>query len=148
MRLFFVTSLLCIACGGAEAPVKSAMTSPAPTTTGSQQPEPGLVTRSQVRLSVREGFGTFLRSVEVEPAFRDGAFIGFQLKSVRDPARWRGIDLKPGDVVSRVNGQVIEHPEDALKAFKMCETAKQIEVMGERNGTPHNVVIPIVEDAR
>jgi type II secretory pathway component PulC len=148
MRSLLCTVLaLSFACGGAAEPAKTPMASPVETNASLQAVPAGALGRGQVRQSVRDGLGMFLRTLEVEPAFREGAFIGFQLKSLRDPARWKGIDLKVGDVISRVNGQVIEHPEDALKAFKSCENAKQIQVVGERGGAPLNVTIPIVEDA-
>lgn len=88
----------------------------------------------------------FLRSVDVEPAFREGTFIGFKIRGFRDPARWAGIDLRPGDVVSKVNGRSIEKPDDALLAFKACESAKEVQVVGERANAAHTVVVPIVED--
>ena len=61
----------------------------------------------KVKQQIAKGLGYFLQNVTVEdwPVMRNGKFYGFKIKSVS--AEW-SVDLRPGDVVTRVNGMPIE----------------------------------------
>jgi type II secretory pathway component PulC len=104
----------------------------------------GTVRRAAVRETIQRGLGVFLQNVTLEdwPAMKDGKFHGFRLKAVR--ADW-GVDLRPGDVVTRVNGMPIERPEQADAAMRSLENAKSIRVDLERDGAPRVLEIPIVD---
>jgi type II secretory pathway component PulC len=54
------------------------------------------------------------------------------------------VDLKPGDVVSGVNGFPIEHPEQAQTAFESLEVASELRVAYERDGQARELSYPIV----
>jgi type II secretory pathway component PulC len=101
--------------------------------------------RAEVKASVAKGLGAFLRYVEVsdEPVFKKGEFFGYAIARLSPPAAWDGIDLQPGDVVSRVNGKAIERPEQAYAAFQEAPAAKEIVVELERAGQPRTLRVPI-----
>lgn len=100
--------------------------------------------RSEVKSTIARGPGYFLQNVELEdnPVMHDGKFYGFTIKALNDT--W-GIDLQPGDVVTRVNGVVPEKPDDALVVFKSLENAKSLKVDYERAGKPRSLELPIVD---
>jgi len=104
--------------------------------------------RSAVDAVVSEGLGMFLRRVDIDdqPVFVGGKFHGFRIAGLRDPQFWNGVDLKPGDVVTSVNGFPIEHPEQAQTAFESLEVASELRVVVEREGHPRELVYPIVDD--
>jgi general secretion pathway protein C len=97
---------------------------------------------------VRIGLGYFLQKVVLDdqPVMLGGRFHGFRVAALRDSAFWRGVDVKPGDVITRVNGMPIEHPEEALEAFRSLEVASELRVEYERNGAPHELRYAIVDD--
>jgi len=102
--------------------------------------------RSEIRATVKSGVGTLLQRVVVDtdqPVFRSGKFLGFRITSV--PREW-GMDLKPGDVVTRVNGFSVERPESAYEALQSLEVASELRVDYERNGEPHSMRYSIVDD--
>jgi type II secretory pathway component PulC len=111
---------------------------------------PGALTRSAVREAVAAGLGAFLQRVELDvdrPVFENGKFHGFRILALRgDPRFWRGIDIHPGDVVTRVNGFSIERPEEAMQAFQSLEVASELRVAFDRDGQPRELAIPIVND--
>lgn len=110
---------------------------------------PNTLRRSAVRRAVAEGVGAFLQHVEVDdrPVFVAGKFHGFRIAAFRgDPRFWRGIDLRPGDVVTRVNGMPIEHPEDAMQAMQSLEVASELRIDFERGGEPRELRFSILED--
>lgn len=106
------------------------------------------VARSAVREVVSEGLGMFLRRVDLDdqPVFVGGKFHGFRIAGLRDPQFWSGIDLKPGDVVTRVNGFPIERPEQAETAFESLDVASELRVDVEREGQPRELIYSIVDD--
>ena len=56
------------------------------------------------------------------------------------------MDIQPGDVVTRVNGMSIEHPEEADAALRTLEKASALRVDFERDGKPRTLELPITED--
>jgi type II secretory pathway component PulC len=96
---------------------------------------------------VAQGLGSFLQHVELEerPALANsGAFRGFRIRALHDAAFWAGVDLRPGDVVTSVNGFPIERPEQAQVAFDSLQVASELRVAYERDGTPREIVYAIV----
>jgi len=107
----------------------------------------GSIRRSAVRRALAAGPGAFLQRVELEdePVFVKGRFHGFRIAKLRGDG-WEGIDLRPGDVVTRVNGKSVERPQDAFEVFHGLEIAREIRVEYERDGAPRAVAYPIVDD--
>jgi type II secretory pathway component PulC len=142
-------SLATVACGGA-APAKAAQASPppdtAPTTTAAVVvPKRTSLHRSELKQGIARGLGYFLQNVSVDdyPVMKGNKFYGFKIKSVNADL---GVDLQPGDVVMRVNGMPIEHPEEADAAMRSLEKAKALHVELERAGKPMTIDLPIMED--
>jgi type II secretion system protein C len=140
------------ACGGATATTKLAKT-PEPTTPAPpDKPAPAaddrVLRRSVVRSVVKGGLGLFLQRVTLDdqPVTKDGRFHGFRIAALPDAALWRGVDLRPGDVIVRVNGMPIEHPEEALEAFRSLEVASELRVAYERDGVGRELSFPILDD--
>jgi type II secretory pathway component PulC len=94
------------------------------------------------------GPGAFLEKVMLEdhPVYSGGRFQGFRVASLRGDS-WAGVDLRPGDVVMRVNGFSIEHPEDAAEAFYALRVASELRVEFQRDGEPHELRFAIVDDS-
>jgi type II secretion system protein C len=104
--------------------------------------------RSVVHDVVSQGLGSFLQHVDVadQPVLAGGKFHGFRIAALRDSPFWQGVDLKPGDVVVRVNGFPIEHPEQAQTAFESLDVSSELRVDYERDGQPRELVYAIVDD--
>jgi type II secretory pathway component PulC len=109
--------------------------------------------RSAVREAVSQGLGAFLHAflqrIELDyghPVRVDGKFRGFRIAALHDASFWSGVDLKPGDVVTAVNGLPIERPEQAQSAFDSLEAARELRVSYERDGKARELVYPIVDD--
>jgi S1-C subfamily serine protease len=103
--------------------------------------------RSTVHAAVADGLGVFLQRVDIDeqPVMIGGKFHGFRIAGLRDAAFWAGVDLKPGDVVTAVNGMPIERPEQAQMALESLEAAKELRVAFERDGQPHELIYAIVD---
>jgi hypothetical protein len=148
-----VSLALLAALGGcSEGPSATAMPSKAPATApaaralAAPQAPPGHVRRPEVdRVLVQQGPVWVIRRVMREETFaKDGRFAGWRITGL--PEEWRDIDLRPGDVVSRVNGKTLETAEEAWDAWKSVAGAREIKLAIARDGAPRELVIPIDGD--
>jgi type II secretory pathway component PulC len=100
--------------------------------------------RAAVKEAIAQGVGVFLQNVTVEdwPVMHDGKFHGFKIRTIN--SHW-GLDLKPGDVVTRINGIVPERPEEADAALRTLEKASALKVDFERDGKAKTLELPIVD---
>ena len=150
LALSFGSLASVVACGetppakGAES--AAAPREPAPTTTAAAVPtKTTSLRRSQVKAGIAKGLGYFLQNVTVDdyPVMRNNKFYGFKVKAISAEL---GVDIQPGDVVVRVNGMSIEHPEEADAAMRTLEKASALRVDFERDGKPRTLELPITED--
>jgi len=104
----------------------------------------GTIHRSDVRQVMSAGLGTFLQRINFDvehPVFRDHHFVGFRILELRGEG-WSGIDLKPGDVITAVNGFSVERPEQAQQAFLSLAVASELRVDYERDTTADAGTLP------
>ncbi|HVH47103.1 MAG TPA: hypothetical protein VM925_32395 [Labilithrix sp.] len=143
--------LLAAACGGNARPSAAHEAAGRPqsageTTAGGTAPARPITSlkRKAVKETIAQGLGAFLQNVSLEdwPVMHDGKFHGFKIRTINP--QW-GVDLKPGDVVTRVNGIVPEHPEEADAALRSLEKAGSLKVDFERDGKAKTLELPIVD---
>lgn len=137
------------ACGGSKPPATAAaspaQTAAAPPSVAAAPKAPVTsLKRAAVKETIARGLGVFLQNVTVEdwPVMHDGKFHGFKIRTIN--ADW-AVDLKPGDVVTRVNGIVPEHPEEADAALRSLEKAPALKIEFERDGKAKTLELPIVD---
>jgi type II secretory pathway component PulC len=80
------------------------------------------------------------------PVLVGGKFHGFRIAALHGAGFWTGIDLRPGDVVTSINGLPIERPEQAQVAFESLDVASELRVAYERQGQPRELVFAIVDE--
>ena len=151
LTLSAILVLSAAACGESKPEPKSANNASAASKTaaepGATAAAPRPVTalrRAAVKETIAQGLGAFLRNVSVEdwPVMHDGKFYGFKIRTINPD--W-GVDLKPGDVVTRVNGIVPERPEEADAALRSLDKAATLKVDFERDGKAKTLELPIVD---
>lgn len=106
------------------------------------------LSRQEVVETVDAGLGTFLQQIEVEAVIDEGIFHGFRIVRFREPSRWSGVGLMPGDVILRINGAAIERPDQAHQVFGSLKTAPALELDYERGGQAMRLALPIVGEAK
>jgi len=104
---------------------------------------PGHLVRGEVdRVLTTQGPPWILRRVLSEEVLRsDGKFAGWRLVGL--PEEWKDIDLRPGDVVSRVNDLPLETPDEAWEAWKSVARAAELKITLTRDGAARQLVVPI-----
>jgi type II secretory pathway component PulC len=101
-----------------------------------------------VNRTVRAGMGPWLHGgVVVDPAMQKGRFRGWVVRSLypRDPC-YQEVDLRPGDVVLKVNGKGLERPEQASEVFESLSSAPALVVDFVRDGAPMKLTFQIAEE--
>ncbi len=123
----------------------SATAAAAPAPPSAIPPGARALARADVHAAVARGLGAFLQHVDLDsqPVMAAGKFHGFRIAAFRDAAFWKGVDLRPGDVVTSVNGFPIERPEQAQAAFDSLDVASELRVVYERDGQPRELVYAI-----
>ncbi|HEX9101430.1 MAG TPA: hypothetical protein VF997_04465 [Polyangia bacterium] len=98
-------------------------------------PSRGAIRRAELARVLDESPGYFLQHVQTEPRFAHGRFHGWRLVSFfPGDARFAGIDLQAGDVVTRVNGKPIEEPDQFMAVWSELRTSRELVVDVERAG--------------
>ena len=96
---------------------------------------PGAIRRAELAKVLDASPGTFLQHVQTEPRFAHGRFHGWRVVSFYPgDARFAGVDLQAGDVVTRVNGKPIEQPDQFMAVWTELRTSKELIVDVERGG--------------
>lgn len=155
MRALVCAVLVCgcavLVCGCATAPPAASPAAPAPAAAPAMLDEaptapvapptpPGVISRAELRAVLDASPGYFLQHVQTEPRFDHGRFHGWRLVSFfPGDARFAGVDLRAGDVVTRVNGRAIEHPEEFMAVWTALKSSKELVVDVERDGRPRTL---------
>jgi S1-C subfamily serine protease len=104
------------------------------------------VRRSALKRAVDAGLGRWLQTVSVDPLLAHGHFRGWIIRSFNsDDACFTGVDLRSGDVVTRVNGRGVEHPEEALEVWTKLPTSSELVIDFLRDGQARKVRFGIVD---
>jgi len=128
---------LLVGCGAAEAPPvapKPVAKAPAAQKNLAARPPQGALFREDVNALIDRGFPEFLQRVDVEPRLVDGQFRGWSIVNLNPSDFWSGVDLKPGDIVTRVNDLPIERETEAFDAFESLKQSDALRVAFQRDG--------------
>jgi len=151
-HILFAASLATLGCGSAgvatgqvtETPLgQSADTMPAPVQRVCTDSE-FTIGRAALDEILSAGPAGVLASVQTDSVVDDGRFVGFRIVSFRvevDPC----LDLREEDVLTRVNGRVIERPEHYFEVFEALRSAKEIRFDLIRDGEPMTLTYPVTE---
>ena len=106
----------------------------------------GVIQRHELIHVLDDGLGRYLRNVEMEPEFQKGSFIGFRIVTLfPGNLTYASLDLRPGDIVTRINGKPISRPEQASAVWEELRTASDLVVDYRRGNTDHTMRFVIVD---
>jgi general secretion pathway protein C len=86
--------------------------------------------------------------VRVAPHVQEGQVVGFRVTPGRDRATFEALGLQPGDVVTDINGTVLDDASQGLAAFQSLGETTQANVTVLRDGVPQVVVIDTTQIQR
>jgi hypothetical protein len=107
---------------------------------GQRASPPRTILRSQLTQVLNRSPAYFLSQVQTEPRFVDGRFRGWKLVSFfPGDARFAGVDVRPGDVITRINGRPIEQPDQFMLVWDRLRVERELVLEFERDGTPRTL---------
>ncbi len=147
-----LVSLILLACAGGQSEAEAPESEPPPPAVAPPPPAehgpPGVVERPALVRFLDAGFPRFLQMVEVEPSLENGQFRGWTIVALHPPEFWQGVDLKPGDVVTSVNGMPLERETEAFDAFQAMRGASRISVSYSRGGKPRSLELQVIDSGK
>jgi len=94
----------------------------------------GVVDRAGLTAIVEQGLGRMLGRLQLRPTLEGNRFRGFRVAGL--DAQWSTSGVRTGDIITRLNGQPIERPEQAMVAFDSLRVASEIAVEIVRDSKP------------
>ncbi len=96
------------------------------------------VAASQPSGNVPTKLGDLMRP---QPVFQDGKMQGYRVYPGRKREQFKALGLKPGDLVTEVNGTLLEDPSKGLEIFRTLSENSQVSVTVQRNGAQTSLVL-------
>lgn len=100
-----------------------------------------IIPRSSMDAVLQQGPVWLLERVPIEEVMEKGKFVGWRVLEL--PLSWKTLDLKPGDVVTRVNAMTLETPSDFFAAWTTLSVASELKVAYLRDGDEMEMSFPI-----
>ena len=85
---------------------------------------------------VIRGPDAFTDVLRPQPFMPNGELKGYRVYPGRDRRRFAALGLRPGDLVTDINGQTLDNLQDGMEVFRKLADSSQIVVTIERNGSP------------
>ena len=79
--------------------------------------------------------------IRLAPHVEEGQVVGFRVTPGRDRETFEALGLQPGDVVTDINGTVLDDPSRGLQVFESLGEATMANVTVLREGVPQVIVI-------
>lgn len=105
----------------------------------------GVIPRVALQVEVQRGIGAFLKHVRTKPAIQRGRFVGWRvIELFKKRPEIRVLNLRPGDLVLKVNGRSLERPEQFKLIWDGLLEASELIVEIERAGRRYQLRYVIV----
>lgn len=105
--------------------------------------DPGQVLR-QYRQSLRENPQSLISLVRPLPVQENGKFVGFRLLPGQERGFLNKLGLRPGDIVTAINGVALDSPANGMQALQVLqnESSVQLKIRRGRESMALNFEIP------
>jgi hypothetical protein len=138
MRATFPLLLVaCLACGPAPRPQTLSPASVPASAPASRPARTGVITRAELKGFLDRGMPAFIANVVVDryPRARAQRFRGWRIvEFFPGDARFNNVDIKPNDVILRINERSIERPDQFVAVWESLKPAKELVVETQRAG--------------
>ena len=85
--------------------------------------------------------------IQVAPAMDNGKLAGYRVNPGRDPAQFAKFGLKPGDVITSVNGISLQNPQSALELYNVLRSAREASITVQRGGESTQLHVSLDQEA-
>jgi len=96
---------------------------------------------SSLRQVISENASKITEIIRAAPHIQQGEMVGFRINPGRNRQQFAKLGLRPGDVVTDINGTAMTDPSQGLQVFESLGETSQASVTVLRNGNPEVLVI-------
>ena len=98
--------------------------------------------RSQIEDAVKD-VNNLMKQVNIQPHFKNGKPDGLRLTRVQRNSIFNRMGLKRGDIITGVDGEIIESVDDALALYNKLKNASDLKLEIKRRGVPKTMIYRI-----
>jgi general secretion pathway protein C len=85
--------------------------------------------------------------LRISPAQKEGKLIGYRVSPGKDRSQFSQLGFESNDIVTSVNGIVLDEPSRALEIYKLMRAATEATFTVDRNGDSIEVLVSLQENA-
>lgn len=89
---------------------------------------------ASVREVVQQGGNSLTEIIRPQPVFKDGQQQGYRVYPGRQRQQFAQLGLRPGDLVTQINGMALDDPARGMEIFRGLADATSVSVTVDRNG--------------
>ena len=108
----------------------------------------GAIPRAELAAVLDAGPSSFFQALAIEPSFAQDRFDGWEIRKLPVDGRFARVDLATGDVVVRVNGKLVQRPEEFQDLWESLRFASELVVEYRRQGQPRELRFAITDGER
>lgn len=117
------------------------LSSGAATTTVRRTTAAPVASNSSLRNVISENASRITNVIRVVPHIEQGQMVGFRINPGQARAQFDALGLRPGDIVTEINGTAMTDPSRGLQVFEALGETTVASVTVLRNGQPEVLVI-------
>jgi general secretion pathway protein C len=102
-------------------------------------------TGTSVRQLIDQNAASLTEVIRPQPVFADGKQRGYRVYPGRQRQAFSGLGLRPGDLITEINGVALDDPTKGMEIFRSLGDATSVTVTVERNGQPEVLVLDTSE---
>jgi general secretion pathway protein C len=96
---------------------------------------------------VTQNAGTITEIIRPQPYMPNGELKGYRIYPGRNREQFIGLGLKPGDLVTEINGMALNNPAQAMEMFRALADTTQVTVTIDRDGQPQTLTLDTTQIA-
>jgi general secretion pathway protein C len=113
-----------------------------------RQPEPIARRNAQsMQEVVAQNANSITEIIRPQPFMPNGELKGYRIYPGRNRDQFVALGLKPGDLVTEINGMTLNNPAQAMEMFRALADTTQVTVTLERDGQPQTVTLDTTQVA-
>ena len=98
-------------------------------------------TRESVQQMITRNAAQLTDIIRPQPYFADGQQRGYRVYPGRDRKSFASLGLRPGDLVTAINGAQMTDPQTGMEIFRSLGDATEVTVTVERNGQAETLTL-------
>jgi general secretion pathway protein C len=113
-----------------------------------RQPEPIARRNAQTMQDVvAQNANSITEIIRPQPFMPNGELKGYRIYPGRNRDQFVALGLKPGDLVTEINGMTLNNPAQAMEMFRALADTTQVTITLERDGQPQTVTLDTTQVA-